>query len=244
MKDRDDDRAEGLVQIGISRRQAIVRMATAASAAAAVGASGAAQAQPAAAAPASKAAPATTVPVPAGDAGESPVKGSLDPRDPDLVNPILLWKKILTPDELGTTAALCDVIVPGDERSPAPSTVGVPDFVDEWVSAPYPRQKEDCLVVRGGLAWLNTEANRRFGQRFAQLTLVQKTAICDDIAWEKTARRRFKAGARFFDRMRELTVMGFFTTIEGMKDLGYVGNMPAAEWKGPPQEVLRRLKLV
>jgi hypothetical protein len=43
--------------------------------------------------------------------------------------------------------------------------------------------------------------------------------------------------------MRSLTVLGFFTTLEGMKDLGYVGNMPAAEWKGPSAEVLRRLGL-
>jgi gluconate 2-dehydrogenase gamma chain len=98
-------------------------------------------------------------------------------------------------------------------------------------------------VVRGGLAWLNTESNRRFGKRFVSLSAAQKTAICDDIAFEETARARFKAGARFFDLMRSLTVLGFFTTLEGMKDLGYVGNMPAAEWKGPSDEVLRRLKL-
>ena len=217
----DEREQEKLVALGINRRQAIVRLATAAGAAAAApGLAGAAD-----------------------DSPVSPVKGSANPRDPDLVNPVLPWKKILTRDEIITTAAVCDVILPGDERSPAPSKVEVPDFIDEWVSAPYPRQKDDLLIIRGGLAWLNTESNRRFGRRFPDLSLLQKTAICDDIAWEKTARKRFQAGARFFDRMRYLTVLGFFTTIEGMKDLGYVGNVPLPEWKGPPPEILRRLKV-
>jgi gluconate 2-dehydrogenase gamma chain len=233
MKDpRETLPPEALLQIGINRRQAIVRLATAAAATSAPAAA-------LAAAPTVPAAPAAPVVAPA--ASGSLAKGSLDPRDPDLVNPVLLWKKILTADELATTAALCDVIIPADERSPAASQVAVPDFIDEWVSAPYPRQKADGLVVRGGLAWLNTESNRRFGKRFVALSLAQKTAICDDIAFEDTARARFKAGARFFDVMRSLTVLGFFTTLEGMKDLGYVGNTPMAEWKGPSAEVLRRL---
>ena len=139
---------------------------------------------------------------------------------------------------------MCDVLVPADERSPAASAVGVHDFIDEWVSAPYPRQKEDRGVIRGGLAWINTESNRRFGKRFAQLSAAQMAAICDDIAYVETAKRPFKAGARFFDRMRQLTVIGFFTTVEGMKDLGYVGNMPAAEWKGPSDAVKKRLGLL
>ena len=90
-------------------------------------------------------------------------KGIKDPLDPDLVNPELLWAKLLTAEERATAAAVCDVIIPADERSPAASAVGVHDFVDEWVSAPYPRQKEDRQIVRGGLAWINTEAHKRFG---------------------------------------------------------------------------------
>jgi gluconate 2-dehydrogenase gamma chain len=167
-----------------------------------------------------------------------------DLADPDLLAPELLWDKLLSPEELATAAALCDVILPADERSPAPSSVGVPDFIDEWVSAPYPKQLEDRLIIRGGLAWLNTEAHNRFNLRFAALSALQKTAICDDIADETRASPRLRAGARFFDRMRHLTVVGFFTTVEGMKDLGYVGNVALSEWKGPPEAILKRLGLV
>ena len=232
MADQDEDRDLRLVAIGINRRQAIVRLATVAGGAAV----------PAVASSASSASV-----VPTGQPGpgrEGWPKGSKDPTDPDLVNPELLWPKLLTVGERQTAAAVCDVIIPADEHSPAASAVGVHDFVDEWVSAPYPRQREDRLTIRGGLAWINTEANRRFGRRFDQLTDKQKTTICDDIAWFETAKRQYRVGARFFARMRELTVMGFYTTLEGMKDLSYVGNVPMAEWKGPSDEVLKRLGLL
>jgi hypothetical protein len=48
--------------------------------------------------------------------------------------------------------------LPADANSPAASAVGVPAFIDEWVSAPYPDQQQHRGVIRGGLAWLNTEA--------------------------------------------------------------------------------------
>jgi gluconate 2-dehydrogenase gamma chain len=225
--------AEKLIVLGINRRQAIVRLA----AAAAAGASAKAVAQPGDKAPAGP--PEISVPGPSGHP-----KGSKDPRDPDLVNPELLWEKLLTAEERATAAALCGVIIPADDRSPSAAQLKVEDFVDEWVSAPYPLQKRDLQIVRGGLAWINTEAGKRFKRRFAELGDKQKIAICDDIADLEKARRPFKSGARFFDRMRFLTMLGFYTTLEGMKDLGYVGNVPSAEWKGPSREVLAHLKLL
>jgi hypothetical protein len=49
--------------------------------------------------------------------------------------------------------------------------------------------------------------------------------------------------ARFFDMVRDLTATGFYTTVEGMRDIGYVGNTPLDRFDGPPPEVLRRLGL-
>jgi hypothetical protein len=226
------DATEKLIQLGINRRQAIVRLAAAATA----GASATAAAQPAARTPA--ASPEVSV---AGPSGHP--KGSKDPRDPDLVNPELLWEKVLTAEERATAAALCAVIIPADDRSPSAADLKIEDFVDEWVSAPYPVQKRDLQIIRGGLAWINTEAGKRYKRRFAELDDKQKVAVCDDIADFEKAQRPFKAGARFFDRMRFLTMVGFYTTLEGMKDLGYVGNIPNAEWQGPSREVLAHLGL-
>src|SRR5687768_5238563 len=59
-------------------------------------------------------------------------------KDPDLLNPVVPWSRTLTKAQLRLAAAVCDLLLPDDGRSPAASAVHVQDFVDEWVSAPYP----------------------------------------------------------------------------------------------------------
>jgi hypothetical protein len=166
--------------------------------------------------------------------------------DPDLTKnykPGDFWPLTLSPAQLQTTAALCAVIIPADENSPGARDVGVPDFIDEWISAPYPDQQRDRTVILAGLSWINTEARRRFGRDFADLETGQMAAICDDICHEPDAKPEFKTGAKFFARFRDLTAGGFYTTPVGMKDLKYVGNIPLIEFKGPPPELLQRLGL-
>jgi Gluconate 2-dehydrogenase subunit 3 len=166
--------------------------------------------------------------------------------DPDLVAPVVPWDRTLSDDELEGLAALCDVIIPQDERSPSASAVGAQDFIDEWVSAPYEGNERDAVLIRGGLVWLDREATTRFGDglRFRDLTDEQKTAICDDICYVPNAPEGLETGARFFDRVRFLTSTAFWTTTEGMTDLEYIGNIPMAQWDAPPAEVLQHLGLV
>jgi gluconate 2-dehydrogenase subunit 3-like protein len=165
--------------------------------------------------------------------------------DPDLVAPVIPWERVLAPDELQSLAVLCDVIIPEDDRSPSASQVGAHDFIDEWVSAPYDGNERDLVVVRGGLAWLDRESAERFGggRRFRDLTIEQQHAICDDICFAPEAVPGYEVAARFFDKVRDLTSTAFWTTQQGMDDLGYVGNVPLPRWDLPPQEVLRHLGL-
>jgi len=165
------------------------------------------------------------------------------PTDPDLVRPRVWWPLVLTADELATIAALCDLIIPADDRSPAASSVGAPAYINEHVSAPYDGQRRELVTVRGGLVWLDTEAGKRFQKRFAACTVAEQTAICEDIRYPATARPEFRAAARFFSLMRNLTATAFYSTPEGMRDIGYMGNTPQAAWNGPPPEVLRHLGL-
>src|SRR5262249_11696185 len=139
--------------------------------------------------------------------------------------------------------ALCDVIIPADASSPSASAVGVVSFIDEWVSAPYPRHVKDRKVVVDGLAWIDAEAQRRFSKNFADLPESGQAAICDDICYEPKAKHEFKDAARFFARFRDLTAGGFYTSPEGFKDLKYIGNMPLATFDGPPIEVLKQVGL-
>jgi hypothetical protein len=163
--------------------------------------------------------------------------------DPDLMHPGKLWDRVMTREELRNVAALCDAIIPEDEKSPSASKLGIPDFIDEWVSAPYPIQQADQKQIREGLVWLNAEAKKRFEKEFADLAGEQRTKICDDVCYAPNAKPEFQKGAEFFARMRDLTASGFYTTKEGMKDLQYIGNTPQIGFKGPPKEVLEYLKL-
>lgn len=148
-----------------------------------------------------------------------------------------LWPLTLSEPQRHTTRALCDLIIPEDEHSPAASSVATHEFIDEWISAPYPDCKRDREVIVPGLSWLDEESTRRFGRAFASAAPDQMHSLCDEIASAEAARHTF------FKRFRDLAAIGFYTTPIGMKDLRYVGNQPQLAFDGPPPEVLKRLGL-
>jgi hypothetical protein len=166
-----------------------------------------------------------------------------DPNLMEVYKPGDLWPLTLTAAQRQTVVALCDLIIPADDKSPSASQVMVPDFIDEWISAPYPNQQADRKNILDGLAWLDMEADARFHQPFAGLSLENQRAIADDICSRSRAAEKFKAAAEFFARFRDLTASGFYTSAEGMKDLQYIGNVALPKYVGPPPEVLAYLKL-
>lgn len=175
-----------------------------------------------------------------------PAGGSGYGTDPDLLKtyqPGDLWPLTLRPEQRVTVAALCDTIIPADAKGPAASAVGVPDFIDEWISAPYPSHQDDRRIVLEGLAWIDAEARKRFGNSYANLVTRQRNAICDDICHAPNAKPEFRTAAEFFRRFRDITAGAYYTTPEGMKDIGYTGNVPIQTFDGPPPEVLRKLGL-
>jgi len=166
--------------------------------------------------------------------------------DPDLTRewrPGGPWPLTLGAAARLTTAALCDLIIPADGVSPAASSAGVVDFIDEWISAPYPQQRTDRAIILPGLLWIEDEAQRRFAKAFATLDQAQKETIANDVCSLAKAAPQFATAARFFAKFRDLTAGGFYTTPVGMKDIGYVGNVPLATFDGPPLEVLKKTGL-
>ncbi|MFZ5493795.1 MAG: gluconate 2-dehydrogenase subunit 3 family protein [Verrucomicrobiota bacterium] len=157
--------------------------------------------------------------------------------------PGAFWPLTMTGHQRRTAAALCGLIIPAEGSIPSAADLQVHDFIDEWISSPYADQQGDRETVLSGLAWIDREARARFGADFADLSHAQMCAIADDLCHAPDARPEHAEGAKFFARFRDLTAGGFFTTPEGMKDVGYVGNMPLAEFKGPPPEVLEKLGL-
>jgi hypothetical protein len=165
-----------------------------------------------------------------------------DPSMVKIYQPGDVWPLTFTEPQRRTTHALCDVIIPADGTSPSASAVGVPDFIDEWISSPYPAQAGDRQTILNGLTWIDTESQRRYQKPFADLAIDQQTALCDDIAILKP-KPAFKKAASFFKRFRDLAAGGYYTTPEGAKAIGYVGNMPSATFEGPPIEALKHVGL-
>jgi len=166
--------------------------------------------------------------------------------DPDLVTAHKrgeYWPLTLTAGQRRTASALSDIIIPADDRSPAASAVGVVDFIDEWVSAPYPRQQKDRPIVLEGFKWLDEEAQRRGGKVFADAPGAVQTAICDDIASLARSSPARRTAARFFALYRDLTAGAFYSSPVGRTDLGYIGNVPLTSFDGAPPELLKKLNL-
>ena len=147
--------------------------------------------------------------------------------------------KFFTPAEYQSVRILSDLIIPADERSGGAIDAGVPEFMDFTMIDQPARQ----VAMRGGLAWLDLECQKRFDKTFVGASAAQRTAVLDDLATYGEVKPGLSHGQAFFRAFRDLTASGFWTTKMGMTDLGYMGNTVVPKWDGCPPEQLKKLGL-
>ena len=152
--------------------------------------------------------------------------------------------KFFTAHEWRTVRVLVDLIIPKDERSGSATDAGVPEFMDFMMLDQSVRQ----VGMRGGLAWLDVECQKRFDKTFVDCAATEQSAVLDDIAWPSRATGKpgdpphpLRHGITFFSSFRDLTAAGFWTTRIGIDDLQYMGNRSVARWTGCPEEALTKL---
>ena len=146
-------------------------------------------------------------------------------------------RKFFTAHEWRTVRMLVDYIIPRDAKSGSATDAGVPEFMD-FIMIDKP---DNQLWMRGGLAWLDLECERRFAATFVAAKLSQRAQVLDDIAYPDKAPHELRAGVAFFNRFRDMTASGFFTTKIGMDDLQYMGNRMMPGWNGCPDAALAKL---
>lgn len=145
-----------------------------------------------------------------------------------------------TPAEWQTVRMLVDYIIPRDSRSGSATDAKVPEYMD-WLMADKEASDNTRVAMRGGLAWLDLECSERFGRTFVTATDAQRRQVLDDIAWPKKARPELAHGVAFFNRFRDLTASGFFSSEMGYKDVKFVGNVFNPDWQGCPPEAMAKL---
>ena len=145
-----------------------------------------------------------------------------------------------SPQEWETVKMLADYIIPRDERSGSATDAKVPEYMD-WLMTDKEASENTRIAMRGGLAWLDLQASERFGTTFVKSTDAQRREILDDIAWPKKAKPEFSQGVAFFNRFRDLTASGFFTSEMGYKDVKFTGNVALPSWSGCPAEANAKL---
>ena len=147
----------------------------------------------------------------------------------------LLADKYFTEHEMATITVLADIIIPKDAKSGSASDAKVPDFI-EFIVKDIPSHK---LPMRGGLRWLDLQCLNRYNKTFIDSSSAQQFELLDQIAYPLKAKAEMQQGVAFFNRMRDLTASGFYSTEIGTKDIGYVGNTPN-KWVGVPADVLKQ----
>ena len=167
-------------------------------------------------------------------AAEAPKAFTIDRTKEELIREQkLLSETFFDEHEMKTISILVDIIIPKDGTSGSATDAGVPAFI-EFIVKDMPHHQ---TPIRGGLRWLDLQCMKRFNADFASCTSQQQIEMVDEIAYPDKAKPEMQQGVAFFNKMRDLTACGFFTSEIGIKDLGYAGNKPN-QWDGVPQDVL------
>ena len=140
--------------------------------------------------------------------------------------------KYFSAPQYATLIALCDAIIPKDEKSGGAVEAGAPEFIDLLTS----ENEKYQLRLGGGLFWLDGFCSDRYGKVFLECAPEQKKEVLDLLAFRKNAKQdsALSQGVAFFAFLRRLTCDGYYTSKIGVADLGYIGNTSLHEFPGCP----------
>jgi gluconate 2-dehydrogenase gamma chain len=134
------------------------------------------------------------------------------------IKPAVYQPLFFTLPEYALIEKLTDIIIPND-GTPGASEAGVSEFIDLMVS----RDPELQRNFRLGLAWLEKRSQSAHSKPFLELTPEAQTGLLEPLAYKAKFVQGQKQGREFFSVLREYTVMGFYTSEIGLKELDWPG---------------------
>ncbi len=144
--------------------------------------------------------------------------------------------KWFQPDEWRTIRVMVDLIIPRDAKSGSATAAGVPEYMDFFCTE-YP----SYAWVREALRWFDGFAYTSYKKSFVKCTDAERRALLDQVAWPAKAAPAVRDGVNHFNRLRDFTASGFFSSQMGVRDIGYIGNVARPTWDGCPPAALRHL---
>jgi hypothetical protein len=134
-------------------------------------------------------------------------------------------------------AALSELIIP-ETDTPGAIAAGVPQFIDRMVSHYYSDLERDIFL--DGLKALETAAFEKHQQGFLQCNHAQQTALLETVDLnsrdyvskvESEELQAHDPNTPFFHKLKELSVVGYFSSKTGVENEMFYVPMPM-EYKG------------
>ncbi|MEX2231024.1 MAG: gluconate 2-dehydrogenase subunit 3 family protein [Cyclobacteriaceae bacterium] len=142
------------------------------------------------------------------------------------------WKPVfLNEDQASVVTQVAEIIIPRTD-TPGAKDVGVPGFIDKMLKEVY--SGEDQKFFTDGLLAFNEEAKKQYGDDFAELDEEDQTALVKKIhdeAVETEQTTNPEPKRPFILMMKELTMLGFFTSEPGATQVLQYVPVPGA-YKG------------
>ncbi len=130
------------------------------------------------------------------------------------IKPAVYHPQFFTAAEYAMVERLAEMIIPSD-ATPGAREAGVAEFIDFMVASDPALQ----YSFRTGLAGLNAYSELTLGKSFAALSPDQQTSLLEPLAHK--ARPGEEDSRRFFSAFREITLIGFYTSEIGFKELDH-----------------------
>lgn len=143
--------------------------------------------------------------------------------------PGIAWKPVfLNEDQASIVSTVSEIIIPRTD-TPGAKDVGVPSFIDKMLQEVY--SKEDQEAFNSGLQAFNEGAKKEYDEDFNDLDEEDQTAYVKkvhDAAVEASKNESNGDKRPFILTMKELTLLGFFTSEAGATKVLQYDPVPGA----------------
>jgi Gluconate 2-dehydrogenase subunit 3 len=128
-----------------------------------------------------------------------------------------------------TVVVLTELIIPATD-TPGAKEAQVNRLIDLILNE---SEKDETAAFIEGLAWLDGRSLSRHGKPFVGLSAEQQTALLDPLADRSNHNADDQPGVRFFERIKGLTIFGYYTSKAGLdQELQYGGDDYRTEFPG------------